>query len=73
MELYILRHGIAEEVSASGADKDRQLTDEGVEKTKAAGKTGSFGMLFCPKIPFVKYAELAGLSSFFATLALDLS
>jgi phosphohistidine phosphatase len=25
-------------VSASGADKDRQLTDEGVEKTKAAGK-----------------------------------
>jgi phosphohistidine phosphatase len=38
MELYILRHGIAEELSESGADNDRRLTEEGVEKTKAAGK-----------------------------------
>jgi phosphohistidine phosphatase len=47
MELYILRHGIAEEVSASGADKDRRLTGEGVEKTKAAGKAlGKLGIEF---------------------------
>jgi hypothetical protein len=28
------------------------------EKTKATGKTPSFRMLLCPKIPFVKYGEL---------------
>jgi phosphohistidine phosphatase len=38
MELYILRHGIAEEVSDTGADRDRVLTEEGIEKTKMAGK-----------------------------------
>jgi phosphohistidine phosphatase len=38
MELYILRHGIAEDVSESGADRDRRLTNEGIEKTTAAGK-----------------------------------
>jgi phosphohistidine phosphatase len=38
MDLYILRHGIAEDVSESGLDRDRVLTKEGIEKTKAAGK-----------------------------------
>jgi len=38
MELYILRHGIAEEMSQSGRDRDRALTSEGREKTRAAGK-----------------------------------
>jgi phosphohistidine phosphatase len=38
MDLYILRHGIAEEVSQSGLDRDRVLTEEGIEKTKSAGK-----------------------------------
>ena len=38
MDLYILRHGIAEETSATGRDRDRSLTDEGREKTCAAGK-----------------------------------
>jgi phosphohistidine phosphatase len=38
MDLYILRHGIAEESSASGQDYDRQLTLEGKEKTRATGK-----------------------------------
>jgi len=38
MDLYILRHGIAEEVNESGHDRDRMLTEEGIEKTRAAGK-----------------------------------
>lgn len=38
MDLYILRHGIAEEVSASGHDKDRALTAEGIKKTRETGK-----------------------------------
>jgi phosphohistidine phosphatase len=33
MELYILRHGIAEDLSKTGADSDRQLTPEGRRKT----------------------------------------
>ena len=38
MDLYILRHGIAEDVSATGLDRDRVLTKEGIEKTKSTGK-----------------------------------
>jgi phosphohistidine phosphatase len=38
MDLYILRHGIAEDVAATGRDRDRVLTDEGIEKTKECGK-----------------------------------
>lgn len=38
MELYILRHGIAEEISKSGRDRDRRLTEEGEEKSRLAGK-----------------------------------
>jgi phosphohistidine phosphatase len=38
MELYILRHGLAEDRSSTGNDRDRVLTPEGREKTRAAGK-----------------------------------
>lgn len=38
MDLYILRHGIAEEFSHSGHDRDRVLTAEGIEKTAASGR-----------------------------------
>jgi phosphohistidine phosphatase len=34
MELYLLRHGIAEEHSATGHDADRRLTEEGREKLR---------------------------------------
>lgn len=30
MKLYFLRHGIAEDVSLTGLDRDRELTDEGI-------------------------------------------
>ena len=33
-----MRHGIAEEVSDTGRDEDRVLTEEGVEKTRESGK-----------------------------------
>lgn len=38
MELYILRHGLAEERSHSGRDRDRALTPDGRERTRSAGK-----------------------------------
>ena len=34
MEIYLLRHGIAEEKSATGRDADRRLTDEGRQKLR---------------------------------------
>jgi len=34
MEIYLLRHGIAEERSATGRDADRRLTDEGRSKLR---------------------------------------
>lgn len=34
MLLYVLRHGIAEDESPTGADGDRRLTDAGVKKTR---------------------------------------
>lgn len=33
-----MRHGIAEDGSESGRDRDRVLTDEGMEKTRQSGK-----------------------------------
>jgi phosphohistidine phosphatase len=38
MDLYIMRHGIAEDRSHSGADRDRVLTEEGIEKTKTSAE-----------------------------------
>ena len=32
MKLYFLRHGIAEDISKSGLDRDRKLTEPGVEE-----------------------------------------
>jgi phosphohistidine phosphatase len=34
MEIYLLRHGIAEDRAASGRDADRRLTDEGRDKLR---------------------------------------
>jgi phosphohistidine phosphatase len=38
MDLYIMRHGIAKEASASGRDRDRVLTEEGIDRTRETGK-----------------------------------
>jgi len=41
MELYLLRHAIAEENSPSGRDADRRLTDEGRDKLRRVLKRAS--------------------------------
>src|SRR5579863_3087078 len=38
MDLYILRHAIAEERNPSGRDSERRLTEEGREKMRNAAK-----------------------------------
>jgi phosphohistidine phosphatase len=39
MKLYIMRHGPAEDVAASGRDADRALTAPGRERVRAVGKS----------------------------------
>lgn len=38
MEIFLLRHGIAEEMSATGRDEDRKLTDKGIEKLRGCAR-----------------------------------
>jgi phosphohistidine phosphatase len=38
MEIYLFRHGIAEDAAAGEPDSSRKLTDEGKEKTAAVAK-----------------------------------
>ena len=65
MELYILRHGIAEDGSNSGRDEDRELTSEGRKKLKEVLKTvGRAGVsptliLTSPYARAVQTAQLA--------------
>ncbi|HEV2201802.1 MAG TPA: phosphohistidine phosphatase SixA [Bryobacteraceae bacterium] len=65
MEIYLLRHGIAEERSSSGRDADRRLTDEGREKlhkvlacARAAGVSPSI-ILTSPLRRAFETAEMA--------------
>jgi phosphohistidine phosphatase len=41
MEIYLLRHGVAEVSSDSGADADRELTNEGRHKVKDVAKAAA--------------------------------
>src|SRR6185295_1762238 len=64
MELYILRHGLAEEQSDTGRDRDRALTAEGKEKTHSAGKAMrkmdvEFDLVLSS--PFVRAWQTAGI------------
>ena len=38
MDLYLMRHGIAEEVSETGQDRDRVLTEEGIDRSGTSAK-----------------------------------
>jgi phosphohistidine phosphatase len=65
MELYLLRHGIAEDHASSGRDEDRRLTDEGrsklrrvLERAHAAGVEPSL-ILSSPLKRAIETAELA--------------
>src|ERR1700691_1047992 len=66
MEIYILRHGIAEEAGAGGADAGRALTEAGREKlgrvldrARAAGAAPSL-ILTSPYRRAVETARIAG-------------
>lgn len=65
MELLVFRHGIAADAKAGQADADRELTSEGVDKTKqaAAGLAALIDapdvVLTSPKRRAVRTAELA--------------
>jgi phosphohistidine phosphatase len=65
MEIYLLRHGIAEDRAASGRDADRRLTEEGraklhgvLERAHAAGVSPSL-ILSSPLRRAVETAEIA--------------
>jgi len=65
MEIYLLRHAIADDRSPSGRDYDRRLTDEGREKLRrvlkraaAAGVQPSL-ILSSPLVRAVQTAEIA--------------
>lgn len=65
MEIYLLRHGIAEDRAASGRDADRRLTEEGraklqsvLERAHAAGVTPSL-ILSSPLRRAIETAEIA--------------
>jgi phosphohistidine phosphatase len=65
MQLYLLRHGIAEDNSASGRDQDRALTEEGkhklrkvLKRAKAAGVEPSL-IISSPYKRAVETAEIA--------------
>ncbi len=65
MELYILRHGIAEDRASSGRDADRRLTEEGraklhriLERAQAAGVNPSL-ILSSPLKRALETAEIA--------------
>lgn len=66
MEVYLLRHGIAEDRSATGRDFDRRLTDEGKEKLrkvlKRAAKDGVEISLILSS-PLVRAMETAQIAA----------
>ena len=39
MLIHLVRHGIAADTARSGRDEDRELTDEGAERLRRAGRT----------------------------------
>ena len=65
MEIYLLRHAIAEERSASGRDADRQLTEEGRQKLRKVMKRAAGAgvepslILSSPLVRAVQTAEIA--------------
>lgn len=67
MQIYILRHGIAEDAKSGGSDAERRLTDEGKEKLRRvlkrardAGVSPSL-IVTSPLVRAVETAELAAV------------
>jgi phosphohistidine phosphatase len=66
MELYILRHGIAEDASSTGRDEDRKLTTDGRKKLrevlKAASRAGVQPSLVLTS-PYVRALETSRIAA----------
>jgi len=66
MEIYLLRHGIAEDASAGQPDADRELTDEGREKLRRVLKRGRSADVSPSLIlasPYSRAAETAAIAA----------
>lgn len=66
MELYLFRHGIAEDGKAGSSDSERALTDEGRKKTaevaKLARKSGATPSLIMTS-PYVRARQTARIAA----------
>jgi len=66
MELYLLRHAIAEDHAASGRDADRKLTPEGLDKLRRVAKFAR-GAGVAPALilssPYVRAVETAAAAA----------
>jgi phosphohistidine phosphatase len=66
MLLYLLRHGIAEDHGSRGSDAERELTDEGKEKTRAALLALKKMKLFPPELviasPLIRAQQTAQIA-----------
>ncbi len=66
MELYLLRHGIAEDRSSSGRDADRRLTDEGRRKLSvvlASAQTAGVAPSIIVTSPYRRALETAEIAA----------
>lgn len=66
MELYLFRHGIAEDGKAGSSDSERQLTDEGKKKAaevaKLARKSGAEPSLIMTS-PYIRARQTARIAA----------
>ncbi len=66
MLLYLLRHGIAEDHASRGGDAERELTDEGKEKTRAALEAVRKMKFFAPELviasPLIRAQQTAEIA-----------
>ncbi len=66
MELYLLRHGLAEERSSTGQDSDRALTTEGVaglERVLTLAHRAGVRPSLILSSPYTRAVQTAGLAS----------
>ncbi len=66
MEIYVFRHGIAEDAAAGEPDSSRKLTDEGKEKTAAVAKMARAANVRPSAIlssPYIRAVETARIAA----------
>lgn len=66
MEIYLLRHGIAEDGRAGQADADRELTDEGREKLRRVlkrARSADVALSLILTSPYRRAAETAAIAA----------